>query len=433
VGFFLRPYIPAIVTDREALLRAICEYPDDDTPRLIYADFLEESGEADLAGFIRAQVQLARTPPWEPFAVLCRYRNKEWSDEGLPFRPSLPTIHPRMGVEWHPQSFRRGLGWRIKIADLNGWKQVWPWLFEQAPIGEVDLVAPATLEDWKEFAQGPWLSRIRVIHLDGTSPVEPIRALCESQHLTGVTDIYFHRASSPGLPELVEDLLQSPLGRNLKGLHFRVGHESVGEVLAILATSGIQLERLSLDTMGVSPEMLHILLHTRFASGLKELDLSRNRLGIDSDSAYCDWPLELPSGLEVLRVTDCSLNRVVIESLSHHKGLPHLRHLDLSRNPAVNNYPAVFDRFPTGRLLELRRCRPSENTLDCLVSSRMWSNLVGLDLRENFEVNSGGGLLEASLGPGLTAIVMDDMFDPSNMNALRSHFGERLVIDSEFK
>jgi uncharacterized protein (TIGR02996 family) len=33
------------MNDREALLRAVCENPDDDTPRLVFADWLEEHGE----------------------------------------------------------------------------------------------------------------------------------------------------------------------------------------------------------------------------------------------------------------------------------------------------------------------------------------------------------------------------------------------------
>jgi uncharacterized protein (TIGR02996 family) len=42
-----------------ALLADILEYPEDDTPRLIYADWLDEHGEADRAEFIRVQCGLA--------------------------------------------------------------------------------------------------------------------------------------------------------------------------------------------------------------------------------------------------------------------------------------------------------------------------------------------------------------------------------------
>ncbi len=40
-------------TDREGLLRAVCENPDDDLPRLILADWLEDHGGGDRAEWIR--------------------------------------------------------------------------------------------------------------------------------------------------------------------------------------------------------------------------------------------------------------------------------------------------------------------------------------------------------------------------------------------
>src|SRR4051794_37619161 len=47
-----------------ALLRGVAEEPDEDAPRLVYADWLEDRGEADAGNFIRAQVHLARAV-WE--------------------------------------------------------------------------------------------------------------------------------------------------------------------------------------------------------------------------------------------------------------------------------------------------------------------------------------------------------------------------------
>jgi uncharacterized protein (TIGR02996 family) len=46
--------------DWPAFIAAIVAEPDEDTPRLVAADFLEEHGEADRAAFIRVQVELAR-------------------------------------------------------------------------------------------------------------------------------------------------------------------------------------------------------------------------------------------------------------------------------------------------------------------------------------------------------------------------------------
>jgi uncharacterized protein (TIGR02996 family) len=46
------------MTERDALYRAIITAPDDDTPRLVFADYLDENGEPDRASFIRVQVEL---------------------------------------------------------------------------------------------------------------------------------------------------------------------------------------------------------------------------------------------------------------------------------------------------------------------------------------------------------------------------------------
>ena len=46
--------------ERHALWTAIRAHPDDDTPRLVYADWLQERGEEERAEFIRVQIELER-------------------------------------------------------------------------------------------------------------------------------------------------------------------------------------------------------------------------------------------------------------------------------------------------------------------------------------------------------------------------------------
>jgi uncharacterized protein (TIGR02996 family) len=53
------------MTHDEAFLRAILDNPDDDTPRLVYADWLEEQGDPR-GEFIRLQCLLARMPYDDP-------------------------------------------------------------------------------------------------------------------------------------------------------------------------------------------------------------------------------------------------------------------------------------------------------------------------------------------------------------------------------
>ena len=46
------------MTDGDALYRAILTAPEEDTPRLVYADWLDENGQLNRAEFIRVQIEL---------------------------------------------------------------------------------------------------------------------------------------------------------------------------------------------------------------------------------------------------------------------------------------------------------------------------------------------------------------------------------------
>ena len=59
-----------LLTDGQRLLRRILECPDDDAPRLIYSDWLEEQGEDERARFIRLDVE--RNSRWPNFKSICQ-------------------------------------------------------------------------------------------------------------------------------------------------------------------------------------------------------------------------------------------------------------------------------------------------------------------------------------------------------------------------
>jgi uncharacterized protein (TIGR02996 family) len=67
----------------EPFLRAICEAPDDDAPRLVFADWLDETGDPDRAEFIRLHVRLARQPDAEGLERRCkdlfRWKCRAWT------------------------------------------------------------------------------------------------------------------------------------------------------------------------------------------------------------------------------------------------------------------------------------------------------------------------------------------------------------------
>jgi uncharacterized protein (TIGR02996 family) len=88
--------------DDEAFLRAIGAAPADDAPRLVYADWLEERGDAARAEFIRVQCELARPGGERGRRTELRLREREllqthghaWAS---PFRPACDNWEFRRG------------------------------------------------------------------------------------------------------------------------------------------------------------------------------------------------------------------------------------------------------------------------------------------------------------------------------------------------
>lgn len=61
------------MTDREGFLKTIAANPDDDLPRLVYADWLDENGENLLGEFIRTQIEIAKSPATRQVIYLHEY------------------------------------------------------------------------------------------------------------------------------------------------------------------------------------------------------------------------------------------------------------------------------------------------------------------------------------------------------------------------
>lgn len=418
-----------MTSDHDALLAAICDQPDEDTPRLAFADWFDENDQPERAAFVRAQVELARTPPWEPFAVMCKWRRPDWF-AGTSFRHTLPLVDGR-GVEWHPEAFRRGFGWRLNVKSLIAWEQEEGQVFGRAPVGEMSLWT-ATLDDWRRFAASPLVRHLRRLHFM-TNPIEPIRVLRETPEALGITDLYFERASGAGMPVVVEDLLASPLGKVVRGLHFHVGYESLSDFIDALLHA-TNLERLTLTTMGLTAELVERLMLCPATRNLTELDLGNNPLGNDG---VWNVASHLPPSVHSLRLAGAG--RFAggggtwrgIDVLADFKN--NLRRLDLSRNAFMSYGAAILSRAPdlAGlRSLNLGNCLVEERELFHLTRGTFWPNLVELDLRENPITPAGvRHLLDAEVPADLMALVLDgEQLEAESRDELRKKYGERVVF-----
>ncbi len=85
-----------MANEPEAFMSAIIETPEDDTPRLIYADWLEEHGQPERAEFIRVQCELATIAQNDPRRPELEGREQElFAAHGAEWMAGIPYVQLR--------------------------------------------------------------------------------------------------------------------------------------------------------------------------------------------------------------------------------------------------------------------------------------------------------------------------------------------------
>src|SRR5262249_21777680 len=129
------------VTEEEAFVRAVREVPEEDGPRLVYADWLDEHGRHERAEFIRAH---------------CLLTGLDDGDEGrAALVARLHRLHAAHGQAWFDKG---GLGkpgscsWRWGrglVEGLTTWRlRALPGLFARHPIRDLRLELDQRTGQW---------------------------------------------------------------------------------------------------------------------------------------------------------------------------------------------------------------------------------------------------------------------------------------------
>lgn len=338
---------PAASGDEAALLAAIRATPEEDTPRLASADWLDEHGNPDRAEFIRVQCRLARThlsdPEWHDLTwrqdqLLTEARKKAWGE--LPVKPVKE------------KTFRRGFVDNISVhaalfldkADAI-FEQVPLWTLRPLKIGPV----------WAALLASPHLLRVRDLDLHNSALSQVrCRALAASPNLANLQRLNLgtnrtmgangFRAllASPHLRELRRlDLNNNDLGNDaLEGLvgctglphlrHLDLSHNGIGpDGVAHLARAGwlSQLERLELSGNPLGDEGVRRLAESGLLAGLREVHLFSTGVGPDGVRALVNSP-------HAAAVTDLSLGGSsgdVLKAVAESTALTNVRVLNMDR------------------------------------------------------------------------------------------------------
>jgi uncharacterized protein (TIGR02996 family) len=166
----------------DALLRAVLADPDDDAPRLIYADWLDEHGDCDRAEFIRIQCELARMNESNPRYPQLRQRQGDLLAGGNYHRWVAPL--EEMAQQW---TFCRGFVEEIEVAAAVFLK-CGERLFDAAPVRSVKLVRVGL--SGPRLAACPALARVGSLDLSGSHLwASHLALLLTSPHLAGLREL----------------------------------------------------------------------------------------------------------------------------------------------------------------------------------------------------------------------------------------------------
>jgi uncharacterized protein (TIGR02996 family) len=300
-------------THRDAFLEDIIAHPEDDTSRLVFADWLDDHGEADRAEFIRLQVQIARLSAGDPQRRPLEKRQEELlaRHEGV-WKSALPALE---GVTW--QDFTRGFVEAVFVESVEAFLAQAPSLFAAAPVRRLQ-VGQVDAEGAWALARSRWLLRLSELNL-GNNPHlgrPGVECLASSPYIENLTSLLLHYnglgdeavaclAASPHLGHLtelylsgneLEDKGAAALGRSthlpcLTDLDLRDNQVDDSGV-RVLANGGQRhlLDTLWLVNNRIGPEGAEALAFSSELPLLKRLYLNYNDIGDDGAVALAESP-----------------------------------------------------------------------------------------------------------------------------------------------
>jgi uncharacterized protein (TIGR02996 family) len=394
-----------LVDKEEPFLKEISAHPDDDHPRLVFADWLEEQGDPR-GEFIRVQCALAAA------AV------------DSPERQSLETLDRRMLAEVRPTvlarlkplgvgdvRFSRGFVEKALVQG-NGLVGRTSLLYQEAP-----ALRGLMLRGWLR-PQADALGRVF------QSPaLACLTSLDASQNAFGTPGAWA-LARAPWLRQLVSlNLAQNRLaGQGIQELAaegdarwatliLTENELSVSDARALAQSSRVlELKTLMLDRNRLGDDGARAIAHAKHLSALETLSVADNELGVSGVRALAEalyltrlQTLSLATSLlgqtgaaliasaavfaklKSLCLADCQIDAEAARALAVSPYLRQLTALDLSRNEIGNGVRALAESSNFAQVQELNLSSNNLNRRDvqALLADGVLPALTRLDLRDN--------------------------------------------------
>jgi uncharacterized protein (TIGR02996 family) len=261
------------MTHDEAFLEDIAEHPEDDTPRLVYADWLDDQGDLDRAEFIRVQCELARLAEEDPRREELGQRERQLLAEHQ--ERWVESVRPYL-TEWQ---FRRGMiEWaRIEPATFT---EHAPALYRQQPIVHVQFAPEQEESVLHRLFECPYLARIqslqfRAVILSSTA----LSYLCGCRRLERLTSLVLD--TNGGIhPETIQQLAAAPFVGQLQQLQIILNQLGANAIEALTGCRHLgRLIALNLAGNDIGTSGAQLLGSARHLGALQTLNLRCNGIG----------------------------------------------------------------------------------------------------------------------------------------------------------
>lgn len=331
-------------TNGPALLEAVLAAPDDDSPRLVYSDWLTEQGDPR-GEFIAVQCARARLPADAPEQR--QLEEREWTLLSLHEEAWRKALAPELlGVK-----FRRGFADEVTLY-ASTFVESATAMFAREPLRTARIIDAAE-KGAVQLAASPALRKLAGLRLSSTTGayekgigLEGLGALLssrhvgaletltlEGQHVDDLGAIVLAKAGPGALPVLqtlqltadsisavgVENLCETKWFRRLRRVSFAGDalREAGVEALAFAPGAGAW-EELDLDANLVGDAGARLIAAHERLGALKRLSLQKDHLGPAGVQALLDSPKL--KGLRALRLDGNRIGGLLVEKVRHRFG-----------------------------------------------------------------------------------------------------------------
>jgi uncharacterized protein (TIGR02996 family) len=336
------------MSEGDSLYQAILATPEDDAPRLVYADWLDEHGQPERGEFIRVQCAMARIPAhtarWRPLHDRAVRLERDWREDWTgPVQKRVLEAHLRRGfvdgVRLTVDSFKESAEELVKLEPIRVWT-----------FSEVALFFGG--RSFHRLATDSSLLAVRALDTGRYQADELVRTLATSRYLSNLRTLIIPNrhptpeaiaslfAAAPRLDELemsdayapgVRDLWRRGAPARLRTLSLVRSHATDLTATQVASAAAlVLLEVLRLDANDITDRGAAAIAATDHLTGLHELSLAGNPIGDDGARALARS--SALRNLRLLNLSDCQIDSAGARALADSPYLNQLECLCLDDN-----------------------------------------------------------------------------------------------------